>query len=514
MIAVPPGRGAEEDAADGSDEDAPVETRTVGDTPGAPIPRSFAGFSMEYWSAQSYVGGKRPNPIFAQLVQTLAAGGNGAPTIRIGGNSTDESWWNPVAAPRPAGVATDVTPQWLGVLGQWAGSTRTPIILGVNLASGDSANAAAYAQAAAQTLPPGTLSALEIGNEPDLYTRPREFAVGSRRIVRGLRRPAAYGPADYRSELQTFRAALAAAAPGVPMAGGGFATSAWEDGEDDLLSEPGPGPMGFSAHTYALHTCDRRRARTALSYARSLLGSSAFAPPVARMAQLAAVASAHGATFRVSETNSANCGGVRGASNSVASALWGVDMLFALANAGVRNVNFHTFNGALYAPVDFGVRRGHFAAEVHPLFYGMLLFARANPHGARLLPTGPEPADRQAEDVGDDRSGRHATRRRHQQGHAPDRHGRPARPGRRGPRARRAPGRAVGDLDAQRDPGRPRLRRRHLRRQAARQAPERASRTALRRVPAEHAAGHRGAGDDRGRRLVAPLGRRVEPSVM
>jgi hypothetical protein len=346
---------------------------------------------MEYWSAQSYVGGKRPNPIFAQLVQTLAAGGNGAPTIRIGGNSTDESWWNPVAAPRPAGVATDVTPAWLGVLGQWAGSTRTPVILGVNLASGDSANAAAYAQAAAQTLPPGTLSALEIGNEPDLYTRPREFAVGSRRFVRGLRRPAAYGPADYRSELQTFRAALAAAAPGVPMAGGGFATSAWEDGEDDLLSEPGPGPMGFSAHTYALHTCDRRRARTALSYARSLLGSSAFAPPVARMAQLAAVASAHGATFRVSETNSANCGGVRGASNSVASALWGVDMLFALANAGVRNVDFHTFNGALYAPVDFGVRRGHFAAEVHPLFYGMLLFARANPHGARLLPTGPNP---------------------------------------------------------------------------------------------------------------------------
>ena len=44
-------------------------------------------------------------------------------------------------------------------------------------------------------------------------------------------------------------------------------------------------------------------------------------------------------------------------------------MLFALANAGVRNVNFHTFNGALYAPVDFGVRKGHFAGDVRPLFY-------------------------------------------------------------------------------------------------------------------------------------------------
>jgi hypothetical protein len=150
--------------------------------------------------------------------------------------------------------------------------------------------------------------------------------------------------------------------------------------------------MGFSAHTYALHTCDRRRARTAASYAGSLLASSAVASPVARMAQLAAVARTHGATFRVSEANSANCGGVRGASNGLASALWGADTLFGLADAGVRSVNFHTFDGALYAPVDFGLYKGHFAGLVHPLFYGMLLFARANPKGARLLPTGPNPA--------------------------------------------------------------------------------------------------------------------------
>jgi hypothetical protein len=391
-VAVPPGQASEDAGPEVAGPDEVVEDRTVSVTAGAPIPRSFAGFSMEYWAAPSYVGATRPNPIFARLVQTLAEGGNGAPTIRLGGNSADESWWNPIAAPRPPGVATDVTPAWLGVLGQFAGRTRTPLLLGLNLALGDEANAAAYAQAAARTLPPGTLAGVEIGNEPDLYTRPRTFAVGTRRMVRGLRRPTAYGYGDYRTEVQDFRAAIAAAAPGVPMAQGGFATSAWEDQADDLLSQPGPGPMGFSAHTYALHTCDRTRARRAVSYARSLLGSSAFAPPVARMAQLAAVARAHGATFRVSETNSANCGGVRGASDSMAAALWGADMLFALADAGVRSVNFHTFGGALYAPVDFGIREGHFSGRVNPLFYGMLLFSRANPKGARLLPTGPNPA--------------------------------------------------------------------------------------------------------------------------
>jgi hypothetical protein len=392
MIAVPPGQDADAADTDDTGSGGAVAARTVAAAAGAPVPRSFAGFSMEYWSAPAYLGKTHPNPIFARLVRTLGAGGNGAPTVRIGGNSTDESWWNPIGALRPPGVANDVTPAWLGVLRQWAGRTRTPVVLGLNLALQDPVNAAVYAQTAARTLPPGTLAALEIGNEPDLYTRARSFAVGTRRIVRGLRRSADYGYARYRDELQSFRAAIAAAAPGVPMSEGGFATAAWEDNEDDLLSQPGPGPMGFSAHTYALHTCDRTRARRAASYARSLLGSSAFAPPVARMAQLAAVAAAHGATFRVSETNSANCGGVRGASNGLASALWGTDMLFALASAGVRNVNFHTFDGALYAPVDFALVRGHFAARVHPLFYAMLLFARANPRGARLLPTGPNPA--------------------------------------------------------------------------------------------------------------------------
>jgi hypothetical protein len=110
------------------------------------------------------------------------------------------------------------------------------------------------------------------------------------------------------------------------------------------------------------------------------------------MAQLAGVAAAHGSAFRVSEVNSANCGGIHGASDSLASALWGADMLFSLADVGVGGVNFHTFTGALYAPIEFGAFKGHFAGFVHPLLYGMLLFDRATPRGARLLPAGPNPA--------------------------------------------------------------------------------------------------------------------------
>ena len=108
---------------------------------------------MEYWAAPSYLGGTRPNPIFARLVQTLAAGGNGSPTIRIGGNSTDETWWNPGGVPKPPGITNDVTPAWLSVLRAWTTQTKTPMMLGLNLAMPDPSNSAAYAQAAFGAVP-------------------------------------------------------------------------------------------------------------------------------------------------------------------------------------------------------------------------------------------------------------------------------------------------------------------------------------------------------------------------
>ena len=64
------------------------------------------------------------------------------------------------------------------------------------------------------------------------------------------------------------------------------------------------------------------------------------------MRHLVAVAASHGASVRVSEINSAICGGLRGVSDTFASALWGADVLFGLAAEGVRNVDFHTWTGS------------------------------------------------------------------------------------------------------------------------------------------------------------------------
>jgi hypothetical protein len=133
----------------------------------------------------------------------------------------------------------------------------------------------------------------------------------------------------------------------------------------------------------------RTRRRSARYYAARLLSGRTYQPLVSRAAQLSAVATAHGAAVRVSEANTAICGGVHKGSDTFAAALWATDVLFGMAEAGVRNVDLHTWTGAWYAPVDFVRVRGRTVGRVRPLFYAMLLFDRATPRGARLLPVGP-----------------------------------------------------------------------------------------------------------------------------
>jgi hypothetical protein len=367
-----------------------IDRRIAATTPGAGIPPSFAGMSIEYWAVPDYIGASgRVNPIFARLVDVLAAGGHGAPTLRFGGNSTDETWWNPAGAPRPVTVTTDVTPAWLAQLRAWEQRAHTPLVLGLNLGLEDPANAAQLAQAAVGALPPGSVTTFEIGNEPDRYSQPLTFHVSGRRLARVQKRPTDYDYPEYRDEIGAYVGAVAPAAAGTVLSAGGFASTAWEDHEDDLLG--GVGLPVFSTHAYALGTtCGGATRRRSVNYYTSrLLSGRTYQPLVSRAAQLAAVAATHGGAVRVSEANTAICGGVHRGSDTFAAALWATDMLFGMAQAGVRNVDLHTWTGSWYAPVDFVRVHGRLVGRVRPLFYAMLLFDRATPRGARLLPVGP-----------------------------------------------------------------------------------------------------------------------------
>jgi hypothetical protein len=75
----------------------------------------------------------------------------------------------------------------------------------------------------------------------------------------------------------------------------------------------------------------------------------------------------------MTELNSVTCGGRPGVSDTFATALWAPDALFELMRAGVDGVNIHVRADAVNAAMvpDDGRLR------MHPLIYGLILFARA-----------------------------------------------------------------------------------------------------------------------------------------
>ncbi|MGZ4275663.1 MAG: glycosyl hydrolase family protein [Solirubrobacteraceae bacterium] len=389
MVATPP--SASTGSGTVNSNPAIPEVRTVGTTPGAAIPPNYAGMSIEYRSVPDYIGTQgRLNTVFLTLLKTLARAGNGAPTLRFGGDSSDQIWWNPDGQPHPPGITTDITPAWMAHLAAWEAAAKTPLVYGLDLGLDDPANAAEMARQAKATLPAGSLTSFEIGNEPDLYTQPRRYRVGNTPVVRTQKRTDPYDYTQFRGELDRYINPIAAAAPGVALSTPAFASPSWDDHEQDLFAHYGYAVPVYAAHAYPLQTCDpsaRRPVRA--SYANLLLSGRTYTPIVNRMKQLAAIAAANGAAVRVSELNSAICGGLLGVSNTFAASLWGTDLLFGLADAGVRNVDFHSWTGSRYSPVDFGFGNGHIAGHVRPLFYAMLLFDRAAPRGSRLLPVGP-----------------------------------------------------------------------------------------------------------------------------
>lgn len=371
----------------------PVERRTVAAAPATPVPPSFAGLSIEWRSVPDHIGaGGVVNPIFKRLVDTLAGSGTGAPTLRFGGDSTDHTWWNPDGAPKPTGITTDIDVPWLAHLARWTSVAKTPLVLGLNMGLNDPARAATMAHVARTSLPPRTIRAFELGNEPDLYATPRTYAVGSSVLARLQKRPTGYAHADYRREVAEHVAAVRPVAPDIGLAAGGFASGSWDDVQNDVLTAEWAVRL-WSVHTYPLQTCEPEvRRRGGARLIPKLLASGAYVPIMDRVRQLSAVAASHGAKLVVSEINSAICGGLRGVSDTMASALWGTDVLFGLAAEGVRTVNFHTWTGSIYGPLELTRANGRAVAKVRPLFYALLLFNKATPPGSRFVPVGPNPA--------------------------------------------------------------------------------------------------------------------------
>ena len=177
-----------------------AEVLVAGAPLGPEIPTDFLGLSVETSALdQDEVAPGRP--VLAQLLSNLGSG-----LIRFGGNTLDQSAWEP-AGTFP-GATSAVTPTDLADMFAFVKHIGWTVLLGVDLGHYDPAAAADEAATAAR-LGGTALTAFEFGNEPDLYVR--SYA--------GALRPSSYTMQDYIREWQHYLRAVRRRVPDPKVVG-------------------------------------------------------------------------------------------------------------------------------------------------------------------------------------------------------------------------------------------------------------------------------------------------------
>jgi hypothetical protein len=353
---------------------AAAKTVSIGGLSAArPIGSGFVGLSIEFRTLLDYAGSdpSAVNPVFVQLLRNLAPGQPAQ--LRIGGDTTDWTWYPYGSRKAPAGVRYSVTSRWLGVASALTQALNAQTIIGVNLETNNPGLASVEARAFVRALGQQRIEGLEIGNEPELYG---SFAWYVLRGVKHFGRPHSYGFNDFLDDY----AATARALPAAPLAGPNTGGTHWMPILNQFLGTE-HGIHVATLHRYPLKRCTKSAHVTI----GQLLSESSARGLADSVAGYAAISHRHGIPLRIDEINSVSCGGAPGVSDTYATALWAVDAMFQMARVGVDGVNVHSRPGVTNELFSFRNVKGRWSATVNPVYYGLMMFADAAPAGSRLL---------------------------------------------------------------------------------------------------------------------------------
>ena len=334
------------------------------------LPPHFLGLSIEYSQVRYLTGAKNGNRrLFSQMMNNLAAF-IGPPVLRIGGNSEDVSIWNlPAVSPKPSKATFNITPRFIHDLGAVQQRTHCPLILGLNLACNRPALAAQWVRAAENGFPKGSIMAFEIGNEPDGYASWDHY------------RPGNWSFADYIRNFNRYVSAIHATDGwNIPLAGPAMCCG-WLKSIDAsrFISLEHQNLAVATYHYYPLEIKSKDKASAMYPSIRHLLQPSSSTLFSTLLQPVIKLARPYRIPVRWGEANSCNGGGKAGVSNTMASALWGLDTLFETASAGAAGINFHM--AGCYAPFSFHHRR----VAVAPLYYALWIFAQAMQKEGHLI---------------------------------------------------------------------------------------------------------------------------------
>ncbi len=196
---------------------APLARATISLVRGAraiPLPRSFFGFSIEVWDAMHDA---HHLALFKRAVGLVRVRGDGPFALRIGGNSTDQSYWHS-RLPTGRPMAFELRGNWLRSVNAIVRALRAKVILGLNAVSRSESMASSEAHAVLRALPAHSVTGFEIGNEPDLYWyRFRvQFAADSHSILGLAAQDRIFSVGGYVRTFSAYAAALRRVARGDP----------------------------------------------------------------------------------------------------------------------------------------------------------------------------------------------------------------------------------------------------------------------------------------------------------
>ena len=282
--------------------------------PGYLIPEDFLGLSFDT-TGLLLEGELLPeNRSVISLVRRLGPKG----VIRIGGNSSD----------RPSlRMGRTIQRTHIEQLAGFLSETGWQLIYGLDLGSGKAEQAAAEAEMVAQIVG-SKLLAFQFGNEPD------GFRVGIRKSN--------YSVPDYLTEWREFLKALKTRVPGAPLAGPDIAF-------DTSWLAPFIHAFGSEVVFLTCHYYSEGPASSSDVTMQRMLGSGETLAKI--IDSVAGYTAGSGLKVRMVESNSVYGGGKPGISDTLGSALWGVDIMFTLAEARWLGINFHGGRGGYYFPL-------------------------------------------------------------------------------------------------------------------------------------------------------------------
>lgn len=344
-----------------------------------PIPASFLGLSTEAWEIPHYA---RYDATLSRVIGLVRTGAERTFLLRIGGDSADLSRWVGDGEPVPP-WAYPLTRAWLAEARRLVSRTGARVILDLNVADRAPAIEARWAKRFVAAMPAGSVAALEVGNEPDLFTRDSHHArlatAPAAAVHRYFQPVKGYSSSDYAAAFAHYARAIHRLLPGMPLQGPslGAPNVSWVT---PLLAHDRAQLSAVTVHRYPLNACVTDPSSPLFPTIRRLLSPSSSRGLAASVRPALAAAHRDGVPLQVNELNDVTCGGRRGVSGTFADALWTPDVLFELLQAGVDGVNLHMRATPLNTPFRLTAR----GLLARPELYGLALFKRTVGPGAQL----------------------------------------------------------------------------------------------------------------------------------